>query len=86
MVENVIVTLVCGEREFDMELPAKTEVCRLKTLLCEAMRKKGLYLTEKFELESSGCLLKETDTLYETGVWDGSFLKIVQKGQDEVLI
>lgn len=86
MVENVIITLVCGEREFDMELPAKIEMSRLKALLSEAMRRKGLYLTEKFDLDGGSGLLKETDTLYEAGVWDGSFLKIVRKGQDEAFI
>lgn len=86
MVENVIVTLVFEEQEFDMELPAGIEVSRLKPLLCEAMRRKGLYLTEEFELEGGGGLLKKTDTLYGAGVWDGSFLKIVRKGQDEAFI
>lgn len=77
MIENVLVTLRCLEREFDMELPADMETWKLKQAVSEAMRYKGICLDDGFMFESNGHPLKETDTLLEAGVWDGSYLNIL---------
>ncbi len=76
MIKNVLVTLRCLEREFDMELSADIEVRQLKQAVSEAMRYKGICLDDDFIFESNGHPLKETDTLLEAGVWDGSYLNI----------
>lgn len=77
MIENVIVTLRCLEREFDVELPAGVKIGKLKPAIFEAMRRRGICLENGFLLESNGYSLKETDTLLEAGVWDGSYLNIL---------
>ena len=77
MIENVLVTLRCQGREFDMELSANIEAGQLKPAVSEAMRRKGICLDRGFIFESNGHPLKETDTLLEAGVWDGSYLSIL---------
>ena len=76
MADTVIVTVICNTRDFDMELPANIKIAQLKPILAEALMRKGLRLNEKFNLINNGNLLKDSDTLFETGVWDGSYLRI----------
>ena len=77
MVDKVIVTLICGGREFDMEIPANAKVEQIKPAISEALSRKGIRLEEPFNLISNGYTLKDPDTLYEAGVWDGSYVKAV---------
>lgn len=77
MVDKVIVTLVCQGMEFDMEFPAKAELGQLKPVIALALESRRLYLPEAFRIRSRGEQLKETDTLLEAGVWDGSYLEAV---------
>lgn len=77
MVDKVIVTLVCQDMEFDMEFPAKVQLGHLKPIIALALESRGLYLSDSFQLRSRGGQLKETDTLLEAGVWDGSYLEVV---------
>ncbi len=81
MIQTVIITLAYREQEFDMELPAHTAVSQLKTVLAKALTYRGLHLPADFGLEEKGVLLKDTDTLYESGIWDGSCLNIVSGGR-----
>ena len=76
MVDNVIVTVICNSRDFDMELPANVKIAQLKPVISEALKRKGLRLNENFNLIGNENLLKDSDTLFETGVWDGSYLRI----------
>ena len=77
MIENVIVTLICSKREYDMELPANVKIVHLRPLICEAMLQKGIVIPEGFSLSSNGSLLDDSDTLIELGIWDGSYISIV---------
>lgn len=77
MVDNLIVTLLCQDMEFDMEFPAKVQLGQLKPVIALALESKGLHLPDDFRIRSGGELLRETDTLLEAGVWDGSYLEAV---------
>lgn len=77
MLDKVLITLVCRDREFDMELPATTELGQIKPAIAEALQQKGVYLSATFQLVSNGYSLKETDTLFQSGIWDGSYLNIL---------
>ncbi|GHU38906.1 hypothetical protein FACS1894105_13290 [Clostridia bacterium] len=77
MVENVIVTVVCDNREFDMELPAKAKFAQLRSVIAEALVRKGVRVSGGAKFTSNGYLLKDSDTLFDTGVWDGSYLTVV---------
>ena len=77
MVERVIVTLTCDDSFYDIELPANIQVFQLKPLMAAAMLKKGIRLADGFHLKYKGTLLNDTDTLFEAGVWDGSYLLVV---------
>lgn len=77
MVDKVIVTLVCQGMEFDMEFPAKVTLGQLKPVIALALESRGLHLPDAFRLRSGEEQLKETDTLLEAGVWDGSYLEAV---------
>lgn len=77
MVGKVIVTLVCQDMEFDMEFPAKVQMGHLKPVIALALESRGLHLSNAFQIRSRGEQLKETDTLLEAGVWDGSYLEVV---------
>jgi uncharacterized ubiquitin-like protein YukD len=76
MVDNVIVTVVCNSREYDMELPANIKVEQLKPVVFEALKRKGLTLSGDIVLKNNGSLLKDSDTLFNAGVWDGSYITV----------
>lgn len=77
MINKIIVTCVYSNQEFDMELPANTELEQIKPAIAEALSQKGIYLSAPFRLVSNGHPLKETDTLFRSGVWDGSYLDVI---------
>lgn len=81
MIDKVIVTLTYGNREFDMEFPAKVPVEQIKPLLIRALQYKGVLLSEPFHLVCNGSALKNSDTFLERGVWDGCYLGLVSGGQ-----
>lgn len=81
MIDNVVVTLTYGNREFDMEFPAKTSVEKLKPLIIQALQYKGVLLAEPFHLVCNGYVLKPSDTFLECGVWDGCYLELIYGGQ-----
>ena len=76
MIDNVLVTLINNGREFDIELPANVKVELLKPVLVEALSRKGSRPGSNFNLSSNGNILKDSDTLFSAGVWDGSYLTI----------
>ncbi|MBR5509743.1 MAG: EsaB/YukD family protein [Lachnospiraceae bacterium] len=77
MVDKVIVSLVCEEQVFDMEIPADVKVERLLPVIAEAVKMKGIQLEETSRLIGNGRMLEDADTLLEAGIWDGSYLKVV---------
>lgn len=77
MVDKVIVTLTCGNREFDMEFPADVAVGQIKPLLIQALHYKGIFATEPFRLVCNGYTLKSSDTLLKSGVWDGCYVDLI---------
>lgn len=77
MLDKVIVTVIYSDQEFDMELPANAKIEQIKPAIAEALRRKGVYLPETFQLVGSGRPLEEAGTLFENGIWDGSYLKII---------
>lgn len=77
MVKKVIVTLVCQDREYDVEFPADVQLEQMRKSVALALECKGLHLPEGFRFWSNGKQLDETDTLLEAGVWDGSYLEVV---------
>lgn len=81
MVDKVVVTLTYGNREFDMEFPAKAPVEQIKPLLIQALQYKGVLLAEPFHLVCNGYVLKNSDTFLESGVWDGCYLELIYGGQ-----
>ena len=76
MIDNVLITLVCRDQEFDMELPAAVKAAQLKPVLLEALDKRGIRLGSDAALICNGTMLTDTDTLYSAGVWDGSRLTV----------
>ncbi len=74
MIENVIVTIVYAKQAYDIELPANTSVTRLKPVIAEALSRKALPMQGDFTLACNGNALRGADTLFDAGVWDGSYL------------
>lgn len=77
MVERVIVTLVCDGCEFDMEIPADIRMELVKPMIARAITGKGVSVSKTFALVCNGYSLSDMDTLFEAGVWDGSYLKVI---------
>lgn len=85
MVDSVIVTVVCRNRNFeaDMELPAALPLYVLKEQLLEVlkrMRPELFFRTRKIQFVQKGAMISEYHTLAEIGAWDGSFLEIIEEG------
>lgn len=80
MLDKVLVTVVCKERRFDMEIPANVPVERLSPTLTLALQSKGIAFHGTVGLFSSGQLLSSADTLFQCGIWDGSCLELRDGG------
>jgi len=77
VIDNVIITLTCEGNDFDMELPANVKISQLKPLLQDALRKKGINISNTFDLTGTDGYLSDSDTLFNAGIWDGRNLTIV---------
>ena len=59
-----------------MELPGKIRVEQLKPVIAKALSGKGQRLNNMFRLSCNGNILRDSDTLFDAGAWDGSYLTI----------
>ncbi len=80
MVDHVIVTVVYKTCRFDMELPANTPIEKIKPNLISALQWKGVSLNKSLDLTCGGRVLKPADTLLQSGVWDGCYLELQDRG------
>lgn len=76
MIDKVIVTVAYRNRQFDMEFPANVPLRKIKPALSLALQTKGFVMDRTFDLIWNGQLLKSTDTLLQSGVWDGCCLEL----------
>ena len=76
MVSKVIVTVLYERNEFDMEFPANVNIKRLRPLIIKAFLYKGWYLKEEFKVLNNSSVLKDSDTLLDAGIWDGSYIVV----------
>jgi len=77
VIENVIIELTCEGNGFDIELPANVKISEIKPILRNAMMKKGIGLSDNFNLFSTDGYLNDNDTLLDAGVWDGRNITII---------
>lgn len=80
MIDRVIVTAIYRKQKFDMELPANVSVEKLTPSLLLALQTKGFFPTSSINLLSNGKVLRAKDTLLQSGVWDGSYLELLDRG------
>lgn len=80
MVDHIIVTVMYKSRQFDMEIPANTLIEKIMPNLIAALQSKGVPLYGSFVLTCNGQTLKPTDTLLQSGVWDGCYLELQDRG------
>lgn len=76
MVDHVIVTVIYKSHKFDMEIPANTSIEKIMPNLTAALQLKGVSLCGSLILTCNGQTLKPTDTLLQSGVWDGCYLEL----------
>lgn len=80
MVDHVIVTVIYKTRKFDIEIPANTLIEKIIPSLISALQSKGISVNKPLDLVCNGRTLKPTDTLLQSGVWDGCYLEIQNRG------
>lgn len=80
MVDHVIVTVMYKACKFDMEIPANTPIEKIMPNLFSALQSKGISIKKSLDLAYSGRTLKPTDTLLQSGVWDGCYLELQDRG------
>lgn len=85
MIKNVILTLIYGKYEFDMEFPAEATLGQIRPLLVQALQKKGIVITEPFKLSNNHHFLDDSETFLKSGLWDGSYLELTCGGNDDDL-
>ena len=82
MVESAIITVLDKNDVSlgDFELPVKVTVRDLSSKMIAFLKAKDYDTYENLSalsIQHNGRVLDEEETLYENGIWDGSFLKIV---------
>ena len=80
MVDHVIVTVIYKTSKFDMEIPANTSIEKIIPNLIAAFQSKGISIKEPVALACNGRVLKPIDTLLQSGVWDGCYLELQDRG------
>ena len=80
MVDHVIVTVMYKSREFDMEIPANITIEKIMPNLVAAFQAKGTSTYGSLFMTCNGQTLKPTDTLLQSGVWDGCYLELQDRG------
>lgn len=82
MIDHTILSVRSVENNFeiDMELPSKISVADLAPQLLEnlkAISPHHFMGKEYIKIKYKNIILKETDTLEKSGIWDGSIIEIV---------
>lgn len=80
MVNHVIVTVMYKASKFDMEIPANIAVEKIMPNLVAAFQAKGTSTYSSLVMTCNGQTLKPTDTLLQSGVWDGCYLELQDRG------
>ena len=77
MLDNVIITLAVDGKAIDVAIPANVQIGMLKPYISDTLARKGISLAKKYAIIHNGKVLPETESLFNLGIWDGSFLTFV---------
>ena len=84
MPETVLVSIECGGRQADFELPARVPLKHVERALLEAVRSTLMIFPEpdtQPELRFRGIAISKEWTLEQCGVFDGSILQLILRGK-----